>query len=107
MYGHRHYKNIIITLLRHEYFIEYLANKVVDLLYLRRDLSADIIYMNTHTGYFDVDDNHQAEAEVIATGGFWTNETEQKYAFDYQNKLIVKGMVDTKGSVAFTPAFID
>jgi len=107
MYGHRHYKNIIITLLRREYSIEYLVNKAVDLLYLRHDLSAVIIYMNTHPGYFDVDSDHQADAVVITTGEFWTNETEQKYAFDYQNKLIVKGMVDNKGFVAFTSAFVD
>ena len=107
MYGHRQCKNIITTLLRHEYSIEYLANEAVDLSYLRHNLSADIIYMNTHAGYFDVDGDHQADAVVIATGEFWTNETEQKYAFDYQNKLIVKGMVGNQGFVAFTPAFID
>ena len=107
MYGHRQCKNIITTLLRHEYSIEYLANEAVDLSYLRHNLSADIIYMNTHAGYFDVDGDHQADAVVIATGEFWTNETEQKYAFDYQNKLIVKGMVGNQGIVAFTPAFID
>jgi hypothetical protein len=44
---------------------------------------------------------------VIATGEFWANETEQKNAFDYQNKLLVKGMVGNQGFVAFTPAFID
>jgi len=107
MYGHRQCKNIITTLLRHEYSIEYLANEAVDLSYLRHNLSADIIYMNTHAGYFDVDGDHQADAVVIATGEFWTNETEQKYAFDYQNKLIVKGMVGNQGFVSFTPAFID
>ena len=107
MYGHRQCQNIIATLLRHEYSIEYLANEAVDLSYLRHNLSADIIYMNTHAGYFDVDGDQKADAVVIATGEFWTNETEQKYAFDYQNKLIVKGMVGNQGIVAFTPAFID
>jgi hypothetical protein len=107
MYGHRQCKNIITTLLRDEYSIEYLANEAVDLAYLKHNLSADVIYMNTHAGYFDVDGDHQADAVVIATGEFWTNETEQKYAFDYQNKLIVKGMVGNQGFVAFTPAFID
>lgn len=107
MYGHRQCKNIITTLLKHEYSIEYLANEAVDLSYLRHNLSADILYMNTHAGYFDVNGDHQADAVVIATGEFWTNETEQKYAFEYQNKLIVKGMVGNQGIVAFTPAFID
>lgn len=44
---------------------------------------------------------------MIATGELWTNETEQRYAFEYQNKLIVKGMVGDQGVIAFTPAFID
>jgi hypothetical protein len=107
MYGHYQCKNIIATLLKHDYSIEYLANEAVDLEYIRNNLSADIIYMNTHAGYFDVDGDHKADAVVIATGEFWTNETEQKYAFDYQNKLIVKGLVGIQGIVAFTPAFID
>jgi hypothetical protein len=107
MYGHRQCRNIITTLLRHQYSIEYLANQAVDLSYIRYNLTADVIYMNTHAGYFDVDGDQQADAVVIATGELWTNETEQKYAFDYQNKLIVKGMVGDQGVVAFTPAFID
>ena len=107
MYGHRQCQNIITTLLRHEYSIEYLANGAVDLSYLRHNLSADVIYMNTHAGFFDVNGDHQADAVVIATGEFWTNETEQKYAFEYQNKLIIKGMVGNQSFVGFTPAFID
>lgn len=107
MYGHRQCRSIITTLLRHDYSIEYLANQAVDLSFIRNNLSADIIYMNTHAGYFDVDGDHQTDAVVIATGEFWTNETEQEYAFDYQNKLIVKGMVGDQGFVAFTPAFIE
>ena len=51
--------------------------------------------------------DHQADAVVIATGEFWTNETEQKYVFDFQNKLIIKDMAGNQGIVAFTPAFID
>lgn len=107
MYGHRQCKNIITTLLRHDYSIEYLANQAVDLSFIRNNLSADIVYMNTHAGYFDVDGDHQADAVVIATGELWTNETEQKYAFDYQNKLIVKGVVGDQDFIAFTPAFIE
>jgi hypothetical protein len=70
MYGYRHYKNIITALLRHEYSIEYLANKTVDLSYLTYDLSTDILYMNQHAGYFDVDGDHQADARVVVTGEF-------------------------------------
>jgi hypothetical protein len=107
MYGNRQCQWIITTLLRRDYSIGYLANQAVDLPFIKTNLSADIIYMNTHAGYFDVDGDHQADAVVIATGEFWTNNTEQKYAFDYQNKLIVKGMVGDQGIVAFTPAFIE
>jgi hypothetical protein len=63
--------------------------------------------VNTHEGYFDVDSDYQADAEVIAIGEFWTNKTEQEYVFDCQNKLIVKGIADNKGFIAFTLAFID
>lgn len=107
MYGHRFCTTIIAILMRHQYSIEYLANQAVDLSFIRNNLSADIIYMNTHAGYFDVDGDHQADAVVIATGEYWTNETEQDYAFDYQNRYIVKGMVGDTGFIAFTPAFID
>lgn len=107
MYGHYHTLRIIAILLRHDYSIEYLANQAVDLDYIRNNLSADIIYMNTHAGYFDIDGDHQADAVVIATGELWTNETEQKYAFDYQQNHIVKGMVGNQAFVAFTPSFIE
>lgn len=107
MYGHRQCEKIIATLLRHDYSIEYLANQAVDLSYLKNNLTAGIVYMNTHAGFFDVDGDHQAESVVIATGEFWTNETEEKYAFDYGNKFIVKGMVGDQTFVAFTPAFIE
>jgi hypothetical protein len=107
MYGHYQCQHIITTLLRQDYSIEYLANQAVDVSYIRHNLSADIIYINTHAGYFDVDGDQQADAVVIATGEFWTTETEQKYAYEYQNQLIVKGMVGDQGIVAFTPGFIE
>ncbi len=107
MYGHYQCQRIISTLLNLDYSIEYRANQAVDVRYIKNNLSADIIYMNTHAGYFDVDGDHQADAVVIATGELWTNETEQKYTYEYQNHLIVKGMVGDQGFVAFTPAFIE
>ncbi|MFA5102371.1 MAG: hypothetical protein WC525_04395 [Candidatus Thermoplasmatota archaeon] len=107
MYGHYQCQRIIATLLRKDYSIEYLANQAVDIGYLRQNLSADIVYMNTHAGYFDVDGDQQADAVVIATGELWTNETIQKYPYEYQHQLIIKGMVGDQGYVAFTPAFIE
>jgi hypothetical protein len=67
-YGHRQCQQIITILLRHDYQITYLANDAVTLSYLRFNLSADIVYMNTHAGFFDTDGDHQADAVVIATG---------------------------------------
>ena len=107
MYGHHQCQRIIATLLRKDYSIEYLANQAVDINYLRQNLSADIVYMNTHAGYFDVDGDQQADAVVIATGELWTNETAQKYPYEYQHQMIIKGMVGDQGYVAFTPAFIE
>jgi len=107
LYGHQQCNHIIATLLRHDYRIEYLANEAVDLLYLRHNLTADIVYMDTHAGYFDLNGDQQADSVVIATGEPWTNNTEQTYGFEYQHQLIVKGMVGDKGFVTFTPAFIE
>jgi len=107
MYGHYQCQRIITTLLNHDYSIEYLANQAVDVDYIKNNLSEAIIYMNTHAGYFDLDGDQVADAVVIATGELWTNDTEQKYAYDVQNHLIVKGMVGDQGIVAFTPAFIE
>ena len=42
----------------------YLANKVVDSSYVRHGLSADVIYMNAHAAYFDVDGDHQTDTVV-------------------------------------------
>ena len=107
MYGPYQCQRIIATLLKQDYSIEYLANQAVDVSFIKNNLSAAIIYMNTHAGYFDLDGDQVADAVVIATGELWTNETEQKYAYEYQNHLIVKGMVGDQGVVAFTPAFIE
>jgi hypothetical protein len=70
MSGPRHYKNIIITLFRHKYSILYLANKAVDLSYVRNGLSVDIIYMITHAGYFEVDGDHQEDTMVSGFMGW-------------------------------------
>jgi len=107
LYGHQQCNRIIATLLRHDYRLEYLANEAVDLSYLRHNLTADIVYMDTHAGYFDLNGDQQADAVVIATGEPWTNDTEQIYEFEYQHQLIVKGMVGDRGFVTFTPAFIE
>lgn len=107
VYGNRQCVQILKTLINEGYGVTYLANGAVDVPYLRHNLTADIVYMNTHAGYFDVDGDHQADMVVIATGEPWTDETEQKYMVEYQNKLIVEGMVGDQGVIAFTPEFID
>ena len=81
--------------------------RLEDRIFLRHNLSADIVYMNTHAGYFDINGDQQADAVVIATGENWTNKTEQKYAFEYEHNFIVKGMIGNQAVIAFTPAFID
>ncbi len=107
MYGHHQCQRIISILLNRDYSIEYLANQAVDVSYIKNNLSASLIYMNTHAGYFDVDGDSQADAIVIATGERWTNETETQYAYEIENHLIVQGMVGDTGFIAFTPAFIE
>jgi hypothetical protein len=107
MYGHHQCHRIISILLNRDYSIDYLANQAVDVSYIKNNLSASLIYMNTHAGYFDVDGDSQADAVVIATGERWTADTETQYAYEIENHLIVQGMVGDKGFIAFTPAFIE
>lgn len=107
LYGHQQCNRIITILVRHQYHVEYLPNEAVDVSYLRHNLTADVIYMDTHAGYFDLDGDQQADSVVIASGEPWTNDTETTYAFEYQHHLIVKGMVGDQGFVTFTPSFIE
>ena len=107
LYGNRHCKRIINKLLNKGYNIVYLANEDVDLPYIEHNLHAEIIYMNTHAGYWDIDGDNEADAVVIGTGEYWTNETEEIYQFEYENQMIVEGMVGDKSFIAFTPALIE
>ncbi|MCK5458989.1 MAG: hypothetical protein KAI20_03800, partial [Thermoplasmatales archaeon] len=72
LYGHRHFKKIINRLLAKDYNIAYVANEDVDLPYIRSNLTAEILYMNTHAGYWDIDGDQQADTVVIGTGEYWT-----------------------------------
>ena len=107
IYGNRHCKKIINRLLAKGYNIAYVSNEDVDIPYIRYNLSAELVYMNTHAGYWDIDGDQQADTVVIGTGEYWTDETENIYQFEYENKMIVKGMVGDKSFVCFTPAFVE
>lgn len=107
MYGNQQCFNIINRLVQKGYNIEYISNEDVDLFYIKTNLSAEIVYMNTHAGYFDLDGDNISDSVVISTGEHWTNETLLKYQFEYENKLIVKGAVGEDYFVAFTPALIN
>ena len=63
--------------------------------------------MNTHAGYWDLDGDNVSETVVISTGERWTNETPEKYKFEYENQMIVEGKVGDKSFVTFTPALIE
>ena len=106
-YGYRYCKRIINRLLTKGYNIIYQANEAVNLRYIEQNLSADILYMNTHAGYWDIDGDQHPDAVVIGTGEHWTNETPQHYQFEYENQMIVQGMVGENSYIAFTPALID
>lgn len=107
MYGYRQCKRIIDRLLNKGYNIVYLSNEDVDLRYVENNLSAEIVYMNTHAGYWDVDGDQIPDTVVIGTGEYWTDETTQKYQFEYDNKMIVEGMVGDISYIAFTPDLIE
>jgi hypothetical protein len=85
----------------------YVDNYRVNLNFIEQNLSSDIIYMNTHAGYWEINQSIQTQAVVIATGEQWTNNTPSEYHFEYQNKFIVEGLVGKTSYIAFTPALID
>ena len=107
IYGNLHCRKIINKLIPKGYNIVYLSNEAVDLSYIKFNLSAEIVYINTHAGYWDIDGDNQPDTVVISTGEHWTNDTPVKYQFEYDNQMIVKGRVGDITFIAFTPALID
>jgi len=106
MYGGGHCKKIINILLDKGYCLDYLINQDVDISYIRDRLQAEIIYLNTHAGYWDLDGDNKGDVVVIATGELWTVETQEIYKFEFENQMIVEGVVGNQSFVAFTPSFI-
>ena len=107
MYGNLHCRKIIDKLLIRGYNIVYLSNEAVDLTFIKSNLSEEIVYMNTHAGYWDLDGDNVSDTVVISTGEHWTNETPEKYQFEYENQMIVEGRIGDKSFVTFTPALIE
>lgn len=106
-YGSLHCKIIINQLNKNGYNVTYLENEEVTLNYIKNNLSADIVYLNTHAGYWDTTNDGIPDKIVIATGEKWTENTKTKYSFECENNLIVKGEVGDDDFIAFTPEFID
>ncbi|MDH7507699.1 MAG: hypothetical protein QHH15_07965, partial [Candidatus Thermoplasmatota archaeon] len=107
IYGNKHCQKIINKLIEKGYTTEYLSNEAVDLTFIKNNLTAEIVYLNTHAGYFDLDNDNIPETVVISTGEQWTDETPVKYQFEYVNQMIVEGRVGNKSFIAFTPALIN
>jgi hypothetical protein len=55
MYGNLHCRKIINKLLKRDYNIVYLSDEAVDLSFIKSNLSEEIVYMNTHAGYWVVE----------------------------------------------------
>jgi hypothetical protein len=107
LYGTWHTRKITRNLERIGYTVIYKANEEVDLRFTEQNLTAEVIYMNTHAGYWDTDGDHTPDTVVIATGEHWTNTTPTTYKFEYTHNLIVKGMVGDHAFIAFTPPLIE
>jgi hypothetical protein len=107
MYGNLHCRKIINKLLKRDYNIVYLSDEAVDLSFIKFNLSEEIVYMNTHAGYWDLDGDNISDTVVISTGELWTNETPEKYQFEFENQMIVEGKVGDRRFVTFTPALIE
>ena len=106
LYGNFHCTIIARNLKQIGYTVVYIENEEVDLEFIKTNLDVEIIYINTHAGYWDTDDNHIPDSVVIATGEHWTNETNTKYSFEINNNMVVKGLVGDNEFVCFTPLFI-
>jgi len=107
LYGRLHCRKITRNLERIGYTVIYKGNEEVDLELMKTDLEVEIIYMNTHAGYWDTDGDQNPDSVVIATGEHWTDDTNTKYAFEINNSMVVKGLVGDTEFVCFTPFFIE
>ena len=106
MYGNFQCRRIITMLQSENYNTTHKINTDVTISYLRYNFSANIIYMNTHAGVWDLDGDQQPDIVVIGTGEYWTNETPDKYPFEFENQMIVEGIVGDTSYISFTPDFI-
>lgn len=107
VYGNRQCRIINRILSSKDILSTYVENDKVDLRYIENNLSAEIIYVNTHAGFWEINGSTRTESVVIATGELWTNQTPLKYQYEYTNNLIVEGVVGTTSYIAFTPALIE
>ena len=89
------------------YNVTYRANNRVDLNFIRYNLSAEVLYLNTHAGCWDIDGDGSPDEVVIGIGEVWDDETDEKYSFEYENKMIVKARIGDRYVIAFTPYLID
>jgi len=106
LYGSHHCEKIMKNLQNIGYNVTYISNEEIDLNYTKNNLKAEIVYMNTHAGYWDTDGDKKPDAVVIATGEKWTNETVHIHQFEYNHSMILRGKVGSNYFVAFTPALI-
>jgi hypothetical protein len=106
LYGSHHCTVIGRILGRQGYAVTSYANEAVDIPFLRQNLSASILYLNTHAGYWDIDGDGEADSVVVASGEHWTTATPEAYPYEYEHQLIVEGVVGPMSFVAITPGFI-
>ena len=107
LYGDRVCQKIMNNLETVGYTVIYKTDDEIDLTYIEDNLSASIIYMNTHAGYWDINGDTTPDVVVIGTGEPWTDETAHRHQFEYDNNMIVRGQVGDHSFVAFTPTLID
>ena len=107
VYGNWYCRVIAKDLQLMGYDVLYRADNRVDLNLIRYNLSAEVLYLNTHAGCWDVDGDGSPDEVVIGIGEVWDNETDEKYSFEYRNKMIVKARIGDKYVIAFTPYLID
>ncbi len=88
------------------YNVIYKENEEVDLNFIKNNLSADLIFNFGHGKFADIDGDFKRDMVTISTGERWTDETPEKYSFEFANGWIMEGLVGGKNFIMYTPDII-
>lgn len=90
--------------------VDYKEDEEVNIDFIKSGLVADVVFNFGHGGYRDLDGDSKKDTVVLCSGEPWTNDTPQKYLFEYNRGWIVKSGIrdgnSTKYFVGYCPGLI-